>query len=102
MPDDKELKQSLDSLNQSLAGIRQSLNVLSAMKIAEEFYTKEERAEFYKEYEQRMEEADKAREALHEGAPTQEMMVTASKAHDKVMDCRKKSPALVTLYQQSK
>lgn len=102
MPDDKELKQSLDLLNQSLAGIRQSLNVLSAMKIAEEFYTKEERTAFYKEYEQRLEEADKAREALHGGAPTQEMMVTASNAHDKVMDCRKKSPALVTLYQQGK
>ncbi|NMZ71430.1 hypothetical protein SAMN05216370_0073 [Pseudomonas peli] len=110
MPDDKELKQSLDSLNNSLGEISKSLSVLSAMKIAEEFYTKEERAEFYKEYEQRLEQAEKARAALHEkarggpseGGTTQEMMDIASKANDFVMDCRKKNPALVTLYRHSK
>ena len=102
MPDDKELKQRLDSLNQSLEGISQSLSVLSAMKIAEEFYTKEERTEFYKEYEQRLEQAEKARGGPSEGGTTQEMMDIASKANDLVMDCRKKNPALVTLYRHSK
>lgn len=100
MSGNQELVHGLDSLNQTLAGIWQSLSVLSAAKIAEEFYTKEEREAFYTEYEQRMAEAAKARLIVTRGKPTQEMVLAASKAHERVMECRAKSPALVTLHKQ--
>lgn len=104
MPDDKELKQSLDLLNKSLEGINQSLSVLSAMKIAEEFYTKEERRAFYKQYEQYQEQAEKARADLFEqpGSVTKEMMDIAAKANKRVTECIEKHPALVTLYRNSR
>ena len=102
MPDDKELKQSLDSLNKSLEGISQSLSVLSAMKIAEEFYTKEERRAFYKQYEQYQEQAEKARADLYDRTATKEMMDIAAEANKRVMECKEKHPALVTLYRNSR
>lgn len=101
MPDDKELKQSLDSLNNSLGEISKSLSVLSAMKIAEEFYTKEERAEFYKKYEQYLEQAEKARADLYD-RPAREMMDIAVQANKRVTECAEKHPALVTLYRNSR
>lgn len=102
MPDDKELKQSLDSLNNSLGEISKSLSVLSAMKIAEEFYTKEERAEFYKKYEQYLEQAEKARADLYDRPVTKEMMDIAAQANKRVTECTEKHPALVTLYRNSR
>lgn len=102
MPDDKELKQSIDLLNKSLEGISQSLSVLSAMKIAEEFYTKEERRAFYKQYEQYQEQAEKARADLYDRPATKEMMDIAAAANGRVTECREKHPALVTLYRNSR
>ena len=102
MPDDKELKQSIDLLNKSLEGISQSLSVLSAMKIAEEFYTKEERRAFYKQYEQYQEQAEKARADLYDRPATKEMMDIAAAANSRVTECREKHPALVTLYRNSR
>lgn len=102
MPDDKELKQSLDSLNNSLGEISKSLSVLSAMKIAEEFYTKEERTEFYRKYDQYLEQAEKARSDLYDQPATKDMMDIAAKANKRVTECREKHPALVTLHRNSR
>ncbi|SDA85213.1 hypothetical protein SAMN03159475_0089 [Pseudomonas sp. NFPP33] len=61
---DKELKQAMDTLSANLAEANVSLRVLALMKLAEEFYTKEERQEFYERRRVLMDEAEEVRQAL--------------------------------------
>lgn len=61
---DKELKQAMDSLSAHLEQSSVSLRALALMKLAEEFYTKEERQEFYERRRVLNDEAEEVRQAL--------------------------------------
>jgi hypothetical protein len=61
---DKELKQAMDTLSAHLEKSSGSLRTLALMKLAEEFYTKEERQEFYERRRLLNDEAEEVRKAL--------------------------------------
>lgn len=61
---DKELKQAMDTLSAHLEKSSVSLRTLALMKLAEEFYTKEERQEFYERRRLLNDEAEEVRKAL--------------------------------------
>lgn len=62
---DKELKQAMDTLSAHLEKSSVSLRTLALMKLAEEFYTKEERQEFYERRRVLWAEAEEVRQAVH-------------------------------------
>ena len=61
---DKELKQVVDTLSAHLEKSSVSLRTLALMKLAEEFYTKEERQEFYERRRVLNYEAEEVRQTL--------------------------------------
>lgn len=61
---DKELKQAMDTLSAHLEKSSVSLRTLALMKLAEEFYTKEERQEFYERRRLLNDEAEEVRKRL--------------------------------------
>lgn len=64
MPDDK-IKEELSKIAGSLADISAPLNVLSQMKLAEEFYTEDERKAVYKALGELTKQVAVAQEEVH-------------------------------------
>lgn len=67
--EDKELKQTMATLSAHLEQANSSLRALSLLQLAQEFYTKEERDDFYMRLADYNKQSDEARECARDHRP---------------------------------